>query len=413
MISIKNFTSIMPRDRFFNILTFLHTTDNAAQPPRDDPNHDTGYKVSNIAALLVRKWQHHYTPDKEVSIDETLVPFKGRSKYKQYIPSKPHKWGIKVWTLAESKTGYVSNWDLYRGQLPNDGTNRTATHRIVMKACQPILDKGYHIYCDNFFTSPNLFQELADHQTGACGTLRVNRTGVPRDIKTGKPVKGEPAITHRDNKHLYIAWMDKRQVNVLTTVHNDSSFTRRVRSKFNPDHYKEMEQPKAISLYTQYMAGVDISDQQTSYNMVSHRMLKWWKKVFICNLLEVCMANTKVIYKQLRGNAHVNAEQFRLNVISGLLEGYARPQRSFSRPTSNPPSRLTERHFPSLNQHKTPAGRQSKPDCEVCSNRELKQRHQTQHMCATCDMPMCVYPCFERYHTMVNYKILCTPELHK
>ena len=29
----------------------------------------------------------------ELCFDEQLVPFKGKSQLKQYIPSKPHKWG--------------------------------------------------------------------------------------------------------------------------------------------------------------------------------------------------------------------------------------------------------------------------------------------------------------------------------
>ena len=156
LISLTSFTSLMSRDRFMNIMTFLHANDNKDQPPRDDPAHDTGYKINKVAAMLVAKWQHFYKPDRDMSVDETLIPFKGRSKHRQYIPSKPHKWGIKVWTLAEGKTGYVYNWSLYQGPLPRDDTTRNQTHRIVMRSCEPILNKGYHLYCDNFFSSPNL-----------------------------------------------------------------------------------------------------------------------------------------------------------------------------------------------------------------------------------------------------------------
>lgn len=63
--------------------------------------------------MLVNKWQAAYKPKKEISIDETLIPFKGRTKLLQYIPNKPHKWGIKAWTLADSVSGYVINWQLY------------------------------------------------------------------------------------------------------------------------------------------------------------------------------------------------------------------------------------------------------------------------------------------------------------
>ena len=71
------------------------------------------------------------------------------------------------------------------------------------------------------------------------------------------------------------------------------------------------------------------------------------------------------------------------------------------------------RHFPAM----TPAGSRSKPNCEVCSDRSKGKagvrRHQTSHFCVECRVPLCPYPCFQRYHTLVNYKVVCTPELHK
>ena len=181
LLQFRNLTTYMTRDRFLNILSFLHARDNSAEPPRDSPDYDPGYKVSYIAAKLVKNWQKLYKPKREVSIDETLVPYKGRTKILQYIPSKPHKWGLKVWTLADSKSGYVWNWQLYTGKITLQN-GRGAAHEVVMSLMDPLLNLGHHLYCDNYFTSPSLFTDLGDNQTGACGTLRTNRIGVPRQV---------------------------------------------------------------------------------------------------------------------------------------------------------------------------------------------------------------------------------------
>ena len=109
--------------------------------------------------------------------------YKGRVRFLQYIPTKPHKWGMKIWILVKSKTGYVYNWSLYTGKATRDNTGKSATHKVVMSVCDSILDKGYHVYMDNFFTSPALFEDLATRSTGACGTLRCNRSGVPEIVK--------------------------------------------------------------------------------------------------------------------------------------------------------------------------------------------------------------------------------------
>ncbi|XP_021351253.1 piggyBac transposable element-derived protein 4-like [Mizuhopecten yessoensis] len=412
LISLKGFTVLMPRDRFLNILSFFHAADNSQEPPRDSPNFDPTYKFSEVAKLLVSQWQHYYYPGRELSVDETLIPYKGRTKYLQYIPSKPHKWGLKTWTLAESSTGYVYNWVLYTGKAAGDPT-KGAAHRVVMNVTEPLLHKGHHLYCDNFFTSPSLFQDLEDNQTGACGTLRTNRIGVPNAVKTAKPKKGDLPVVVRQGNKLYICWHDKRQVNMLTTVHNGSTYTKTVRSKFHDGHVREVDHPRAIQLYTQHMGGVDVADQQTQYCVSQHRMLKWWKKLVICNLLEVTFCNSKIIWKSLNGGKKVSSMKFRLAVIHGLLEGYEPTNKRFARPVNNPPSRLTEKHFPSMNPHMTAGGRRSTPDCAVCSDREQKKRHQTQFICLQCDTPLCVYPCFMRYHSMVYFKITCSPELHK
>ena len=40
-----------------------------------------------------------------------------------------------------------------------------------------------HLYTDNFFTSPELYSELHSRGFEACGTLRLNRHGVPPEAK--------------------------------------------------------------------------------------------------------------------------------------------------------------------------------------------------------------------------------------
>ena len=125
----------------------------------------------------------------------------------QYRPKKPHKWGLNVWTLADQH-GYVYSWDLYTGRTRGRGVENGLTYRAVTKLCRPIYDKGHHIFMDNYFSSPELFAELVRNQTGACGTLRLNRHGVPEELNTAKPATGE-IVTARDNDLPFICWTDE------------------------------------------------------------------------------------------------------------------------------------------------------------------------------------------------------------
>jgi hypothetical protein len=93
-----------------------------------------------------------------------------------------------------------------------------------------------------------------------------------------------------------VSWFDKRQVNVLSAVHNNMTFTKnvRVRGQVEP---REVEKPPVVECYTRFMGGVDRADQAMGYTMNIHHVhktLKWWKKVFMY-LLEVSFVNSCIL----------------------------------------------------------------------------------------------------------------------
>ena len=81
-----------------------------------------------------------------------------------------------------------------------------------------LLDKGHCMYMDNFYTSPELYEELFFHSTYACGTVHQNRKGLPKAVTTAKLKKTE-AVFRCNGPLLAIKWCDKRAVTVLTTIH--------------------------------------------------------------------------------------------------------------------------------------------------------------------------------------------------
>lgn len=65
--------------------------------------------------LLNKKCQNALTANENVCIDETMVPFRGRLSFKQYIPGKRHKYSVKIFKLCLNK-GYTFNLKIYRGK---------------------------------------------------------------------------------------------------------------------------------------------------------------------------------------------------------------------------------------------------------------------------------------------------------
>ena len=50
-----------------------------------------------------------------------MVPFKGNSSLKQYIPSKPHKYGYKVFVLCNN-SGVIHDFEVYSGSVEPPAT---------------------------------------------------------------------------------------------------------------------------------------------------------------------------------------------------------------------------------------------------------------------------------------------------
>lgn len=86
---------IMSRDRWLLLWQFFHLADNTMALPTDHPEYDKLFKIRPFLDMIVEKWKSLYTPSQNISVDESMIAFKGRTNMMQYMPAKPHKWGIK------------------------------------------------------------------------------------------------------------------------------------------------------------------------------------------------------------------------------------------------------------------------------------------------------------------------------
>lgn len=49
-------------------------------------------------------------------MDEQFLPFRGITKFTQYISSKPVKYGIKIWWACDLKTHFPLEGNIYTGR---------------------------------------------------------------------------------------------------------------------------------------------------------------------------------------------------------------------------------------------------------------------------------------------------------
>ena len=87
---------VMPRNRFDEIKRFLHFSDSSKQMQRGEEGYDRLYKVRCLLEHCKKTFKDSYNPSKNLSVDEGMIAFKGRLSFRQYMPAKPTKYGIKV-----------------------------------------------------------------------------------------------------------------------------------------------------------------------------------------------------------------------------------------------------------------------------------------------------------------------------
>ena len=153
--------------------------------------------------------------------------------------------------------------------------------------------RGHHVYSDNYYSSPALFSDLRRLGFGACGTVRMNRRGLPKET-SAKLKKGETVSAQVDGSMMALKWMDKRPVTMLSAIHDDSFVTKKRRSRAAQDGEEDILKPLVVEEYNKHMGGVDTGDQLQSYYGFSHGTIKWWRRLFF-HLIDLAIVNTYIL----------------------------------------------------------------------------------------------------------------------
>ncbi|CAH1973304.1 unnamed protein product [Acanthoscelides obtectus] len=387
------FSKHMSRDRYFQLQRYLHFSNNEIAPPGNRL-----FKVENVLNILKENFQSQFYPFQNLVIDESMILFKGRLSFKQYIKTKKHRFGIKLYLLCDCETGIVLDFIIYCGKDTNikaeDKNNLGTTGAVVAKLLEPYLNKGHPLYTDNFYTSPTLSTFLLQHKTNSCGTVRQNRQHMPVFAKKLK--QGDTDWRSSENL-LAIKWKDRRDVVMLTSMHENRMVTL---PKINRSTYENVIKPLCVLEYNRQMGAVDRSDMMLSSVDCTRKCLKWYKKLFF-HSIDITLLNAHAMFST-RHTKKTSFANFHLAVIAQLIERYG-IVKSIHCDLGN--ARLQNRHFPVSVPRKPGSTKVGSRRCWVCSHTKQKQakRKESSYMCPECDVGLCVVPCFKIYHTEATF----------
>lgn len=200
---------------------------------------------------FIQKSGQLFLPSENLCIDEGICPFRGRIKHRVYMKNKPNKYGLKLYIIADVKTGYALNVEIYTGKSM---TTDNSAKGIITRLCHPYFNKKHTVYMDRFYSSPLVFQFLKSNDTYAVGTVMKNRKGLSKEVIMETLNRGQACFAIKNNL-LFLKWKDKRDVFMLSTKHNFDMI--QINNKYRNPQMK----PSCVVDYNKNKVGVDRIDR--------------------------------------------------------------------------------------------------------------------------------------------------------
>ena len=277
----------------------------------------TLYKILPVVDYLMSKVKTVYAPGQNVDKDEEILLWKVRVSFKQYIPSKRARFGIKMFSLSEV-SGYLWNSLVYTEKdlsADNDELEKelSKSGAMVPKLMQDCVGKAVTCTLMTGNTSEKLFDHFKRNGTAEHGTARLNRLKAPPSLKRQEMKKGDHAFRRNENL-LMVRYKDKKEICLLHTIHE-------VKTERAAKRGREDLRGSKLSLVNdcnKYMGGIDCNDALIGNYASVRKTCKWTIKLVI-GFIEEAVSNAFILYnKQFPGK--MRFMNYKMEVIENFLQ---------------------------------------------------------------------------------------------
>ena len=206
-----------------------------------------------------------------------------------------------------------------------------------------------------------------------------------------------------DTGLLAIKWMDKKQVNIISSCSQPTVQEVSRRSKAVGQGRQNVTIPSAVLDYNKNMNGLDLADQYRAYYSVGRSGSKWWRYCFWF-LVQTSIVNAFLLYRRAnlprarRNTPEGEHLQFRVQLLRNLLEHSSRQQATNIQQSPSVSGRVAP-----VEQHKSVRLPGNKKTCYVCSKNKVKTPRGcpvvTVFGCCMCGIHLCKGQCFKDFHT--------------
>lgn len=341
---IQKIMNTMSGKDFEKLRSILHFAPNNEQKPPGDESYDRLHKIRPIMNILRENFQS--VPLEEcLSIDEQICPTKKNSYLKQYMPSKPHKWGYKFFVLS-GVSGFAYDFEIYTGQENDPKFRRSyepdlgAAANVVVRLSRIIPDNcKYRLYFDNYYTSLDLVTHLANRGIYSHGTVRRNRVPqnkMPSETEMKKRGRGatEEMVAHVNGVDVsLVQWQDNKTVSLMSSMTGVEPMSSVRRYDRTSKKNITVSCPNIVKEYNKHMGGVDKLDSLLGRSHCKIRSRKWYFRIFY-HLLDITVINAWLMFRKVH-TSKMKLKDFRASVAEVMcnLESHTASKRG--RPSSS------------------------------------------------------------------------------
>uniref|UniRef100_A0A1Y1K4Z8 PiggyBac transposable element-derived protein domain-containing protein n=1 Tax=Photinus pyralis TaxID=7054 RepID=A0A1Y1K4Z8_PHOPY len=341
--------------------------------------------IREVFEMFLQNCRKSVVPGPNLTIDEQLVAFRGRCPFRQYIPSKPAKYGIKIFALVDCDNMYTINLEIYAGVQP-DGPYKVSNSPsdVVQRLVEVVKGTYRNITMDNWFSSIPLALDLKrDFKLTMLGTLKKNKREIPPELIS---VRDRPINSSQfafQNNCTLVSYVPKKNKNVLvlSTTHDDD--------KIDVDTSK----PMMIVDYNNSKYGVDVVDQMCGSYNVSRSTRRWPLTIFY-DIMNIGGINAMVLYHLNHSEEKIIRKDFLRTLAMSMIKPQIRrrlqidsiPKQlkvkcSFILGDEEPSNSNKENSDRAPKQQKMGNGR-----CHICPR---KNDRRTRNTCGTCNKWVC------------------------
>lgn len=311
------FLATMSVKRFEILISCLRFDDPTTREQRKQE--DKAAEIADLFNQLISNGKQLFCPKTNVTVDEMVLPFRGKCPFKQYMPKKPAKYGIKDFCMADSGSSYLCNAFIHTGKncygvgLTRDEQRLLKCMQTVIKLTKDIERTNLNVTADNWFPSVKFVDQLRDRVLTFVGTLNKNKKEVPTEFSPQKERRVQSAVYgfHDDTTLLSIVPKKNKAVLLITSMHHSI--------ETNAD----VNKPEIVNYCNKTKGGMETLDMKTSIYGSNRKTSRWPMEVFYA-MVKIASLNCFILYLCYRRNPVLTRFKFVKELAFELVEPHIR-----------------------------------------------------------------------------------------